>query len=199
METIERLRRCCHLFRDNLAKPMLVEIDGQPWSVGTDGHMLLAVKGVVDGVVPPNQKTLDGVSKVLRGQLSVSPQGEVSIEKLVEFCGPAQRTTVETCTECDGEGSLCSCGECKCDECVDGEIITAPEPRRALVCGRLIDLNLLAVLLSDRAGMARVVIEGDADGSTPPLALAGDDWIALLMPLRKFGLEADAPRFEATP
>ncbi len=195
------LIRNCHLGEDRpeLAKPFLLEVAGETWTAATDGYQLFAAVGALGEAV-----ALDGKRQQTMGDhlveaiaLAVASTTPLDLVGLLQAAGLPERRTVQTCASCDGTGAACTCGECECGECDEGKIYNSPKVRKGFVCGRLVDLNRLACLLTGVDGPLRTEAR-ELWSAKParPLYFAGDGWCAVLVPLNvDYESEADVAAF----
>ena len=132
------LRRLCDpcLEHVGLHEPHTIDLDGEPWSFGCDGHMLLARVG--GGFASLDQKR----AKHVRRYFAPARRPETTVAALRVWAGPAVWPTETVCPACNGVGG-CECGYC------DGErTVTERIPQRpGLFDGQLIDRQLVACCL----------------------------------------------------
>lgn len=168
-------------FYHYFSQPFSVEVNKQTWSVATDGKVLFAVAGDIG--VSPLHEDLSGSNReklveYIKGALSAKDRFD--LDSLRAFVGAYERDIVKDCRECDGAGSVCSCGECQCENCDEGEVTVSPKPRRGWINGRYCDLNYAALLLAGAAGDTCIAVTEDPKA---PINFSGDGWVAVLMPL----------------
>lgn len=183
MNLEQHLKTICDADSDrDLHAPFTAEIDGRTWTIGSDGKMMFAI-GEALGEYKPIAAGLnsrrEGITGYIRSALAA--KDPIDIDSLRAFAGTPERDQVKDCDQCDGTGSVCSCGECECEHCDGGDVVIAAKARNGWVNGRYCDLNRVASLLAGVSGEVRILL---ADGDTSPIYFAGDGWIATLMPLR---------------
>jgi hypothetical protein len=192
---LELLTRICAL-RDErpiVAKPFVVDVDRQQWTVATDGRMLLAFEGTLDGIAGhANKQNARYVASLICDANSASTPCD--LDKMRAFAGAPEHPHEFVCESCDGTGKVCSCGECKCQDCVAGKAYNEPEQRDGYIDGRFCDLNLVARLLEGITGAARIRV---AAGDTAPLYWSGDGWCAALMPRQDLNPDKECPRWKS--
>jgi hypothetical protein len=129
MFTIELLQKFCtrDILRPELLKPFCLTHQGGPWTAATEGWILLAVKGHLEGsqdqpkIAAHTAQLLDK----LRTRFHSSPPVRVSLDVLKQWAGPAEWTiTHHECKSCDNTGQItCKCcegigrAEGTCDHC----------------------------------------------------------------------------------
>lgn len=196
------------------------EYQGEQWTFTTNGHRLLAIRGNhrEDGATGPEKAPEP--SKVL-DRLSPEPGVSLSLGVLRAFLGiPAAdadpctkcggRGTVP-CTECMGAGdTICNCSRCgdehetECEECDgDGRL---PCPACGIGAKKYGPMDPflwgdLAFNVSNLAPAIRALPELTVEAVLPaiethPLALYGEGWFALFMPVRRDAVNDDARRFD---
>lgn len=126
------------LSRQSIANPWVTQIDGEAWTVATNGHRLVALRGDY-GFGPPHEKVPD-----LAPVLKAGSDGDSHLVDLVafrEFIGVAgDPETLPDCEKCKNTGSV-DCSECNglgyvedvcshcdsdyekdCEECDEGKV-----------------------------------------------------------------------------
>ena len=180
---------------------------GQTYSISTDGHRAMIVKGehapakaVPAGAmeiwlceVPMQPSTMADFVAALR------PHNQPSACDLCKGAREVDEPIMITCHECDGDGTV-ECGECghesDCDHCGgDGEVKskrTRKEPCRCVtaalpvaIAGRYLDLRLLLPVLEQLPDQP--VQWGWLGAALDPLRIDGEGWHFLIMPMRHEG------------
>lgn len=111
--------------RPGLSSPFSMSAAGSEWVVATNGKMLVAVKGVREGVAHcPNSYVEEATS----GFLGLAPKDSVYVpfEELKAFAGQPHWPSEEPCSKCNGEG-MSSCSNCRgtgeveveCEHCLE--------------------------------------------------------------------------------
>jgi len=202
---VESIKRFCSVddLRPHLKTPFPIDIDGEQWTAATDGKYLVAIKAAFDGEAHKDMPTnvvsvVNEFAKPILGQQSMT---RVAVSSLREWAGESIPTVVEDCRFCRGSGS-CECSRCQnenadCETCDgDGKIINAPEIKNGFLMGRFCDRVRVAAIL-DLATSNTLDVEL-RDGEEAPIVFRGEDWFAVLMPVRigKYDNLEEVPRWE---
>lgn len=193
----------CAPDRPTLTRPGIVTIDGESYTVATDGRMLLAVRG--EHVTEPHQSA-ESIAGFFHNR--PAPSADLSLAGLRAFLGPfaaesagpcdvCNSTRQVTCPDCRGTGDdecECRCGhvhDAECDNCGgDGTVkcacqgLSGPDPDPFRMGGVAFDQRLVARLI-------RHLPDGDVPAAIMPVTsrggrmsfLYGDNWLAIVMPL----------------
>lgn len=189
--------------RPSYQGPFAVTINDTPWTIATDGWRLVAVRHDYGA-----EHAVEGIDRSVRGfYVDATADGARALDTapLREFfaahappplgtCPECNGKASEECDECDGDGEVdCECIDCgdshskqckachgvgsfTCDRCKNRDAKVPVQIGEAVYDARIM-APLLAILPS---GEVRFRQRG-AHGVT---TLAGDDWFALMMPLR---------------
>ncbi|MEJ7730500.1 MAG: hypothetical protein WKG00_14925 [Polyangiaceae bacterium] len=205
---LEKLALVCirNPARANMHAPWHLLVDGEPWTVATDGHRLVAVRGHVEGARPSNGKITNAHEMLALPSTSV----EVRTDVLRAWAKGAADTRpcdcdgkAVKCDECRGTGGVecaCDCGaashDVDCEECagtgrldcdcVGGRVPAEKDPRHLL--GRVYNRNLVPALLALAPEQVRAGLWPVLGQDHEALVLWGDDWRGVVMPLH--GLSA---------
>lgn len=203
--TLDALTTVCATsqLRPHLAAPFTVEIEGAPWTVATDGIRLLAVRydygaSLAFPGLPENVQRFHAEAT----DPSAQPLGLALLRAFFAAHAPAPLGTCpecngnasEDCDECDGGGEI----DCECIDCgnTHQRECKACGGRGSFVCARCKDRDVpvyvkLGASIYDAqlaASLFAVLPSGEARFRQPaaplPTTLAGEDWFALLMPMR---------------
>lgn len=210
-ERAARLARLCTPDREHLATPWLIEHDGEPWTVASNGHVLLMMRGAF----AERRSNAPNVYNILAKIKPVAAL-ETTIGALRSWCGIAEEDgPLPDCKKCGNSGKVpcdecaetglvecCRCqSETNCEACEgEGHIACSCSrgaeawrpPDYGWVLGSLFNRRVIAQL-SAAAPEGGVLLEWFAPDR--PLHLMGDGWLGLVMPLRDIGLHPNAPAF----
>lgn len=193
------MRKCCRHDRGSLATtPYAIHVEGEEFSVVTDGHGILAIKGpspfpnaigAVDmGVIQSIQKW---VLSVVKNQGTMVPLADLKAWAGEAYFGE------EECTRCKGDGEW-PCGECgeprSCWQC-DGDGTREHPANYAFLLGVTIDRTKLARYLFPVDGpemvrIARTGIKAKGKGNARAMAIVCDAWRLIVMPCIRVDEEA---------
>lgn len=170
--------------------------DGCTWSAATNGYVMVAIKGRVDGLRKADGKDTKKLVKLL-ATVADDPK-PVSLPDLKVWLGPPEWPHTETiiCPKCHGTGTV-ECSECGQDtdcECDGGKVeqTSSPMEREGLLFGALINRNRLVQALEHLDGPATV-----GTGGGKFIIVYGSDWRVCLvtMDVGKTGVAAATARF----
>jgi len=176
--------------------------DGVPWSVASNGRMLFAWRGRLEGV--ETRRDAPHIPQDWIAGALAAPDATTA-EALRDWAGDPVYPSTQDCIACNGTGKVTSLHRCNCESCdADDEItidcLDCDGDKKTLVedvrLGRIgstaVDRNYFAMLLDGITGPVRCDI---GDGKFEQLRMCGDDWIALVMGRTEAPDEA-APVFE---
>lgn len=208
MTTLEQLQKVtCRLSnRIHLHKPWPVMLGSDPWTVATDGHRVLAVAGLL--TEEPKHEKAPNVAGTLE---LPSPVATAATDVLRAWAGEGSSLQPcdcggkpVKCDDCDGKKTVecrCNCGDyhtADCENC-DGEgafdcdACTGGFCRIPPVTGQLLGVRFDRTLFRDLLDSAPPELHvgwsdteaRDVDaGAITALALWGEGWRAMVMPLR---------------
>lgn len=183
---LAHLKMLCSTERAGLSAPFLVTLDGESWSMASNGKMLFAWSGKVDGVEPRGDApkvTREWITKVLS-----SPHA-MTAEELRAWSGAAIPPSLQDCGACKGTGKAmvrhrCNCEHCEveqeteidCPNC-DGGKVLIESVRYGVIGQSVVNRNYLAMLLNGISGDMYVDVGVD---KYDPVKMRGDGWFALL-------------------
>lgn len=188
MDKLVMLNRLCAIDgRVHLEKPFKVVVDGRPWSVATNGSLMLGFAGAIEGIEAAEKGLAASVAGFLSSALKA--RTDCNLASLRAFAGDPVYRQENTCTTCRGTGKLCTCGECVCEDCDQGKVTILPAHREVFVLDRLCDAALVGQLFGGiKDEKCRVILGDDA---LSPIGFAGDGWAAVLMPMRCDGSDKE--------
>lgn len=168
-------------YRPTLAVPYLVELDGAQWTIGTDGHGLIAFREVRTDKTydAPPMESMAGVLELRRTGADASPIDLVALKELARAAVPPAPAD---CKECDGLGEIacefCRDGSNACKNCSDG-LRFMPAWLGNARFNRSVLWKWLNWLTDPEA-----VTLWQAPDPTKARVFTGPDWFLLVMPLR---------------
>lgn len=205
---LNRLRRLC----TNRLQPMPCNLllDGALWTVASDGHFIVAIPGLGDGLKPAPEILAKHAIKHLS---EPAPEGEtINLASFKAWLEPPQWPGKAPCKECGGTGKVecrkcrgqgivdceCTCGDdheavcpdrkgkkvTACWECEgSGKIPAGTVPKRpGRIAGTYFNRELLARMLDDLEIETITLAVGPHPED--PIRIWGHGYRAMLMPYR---------------
>lgn len=168
-------------------QPFAVEIDGEPWTAFTEGHVMAVVRGGREGVEPYSGKHDDSLRRTLA---LLSPQGGewhrgVDYAALRDWVGVEM---VGKCPVCLGTGQEPSeLSDSELNARLNGE----PDLRLGSLFGLPVQRSIVEIPFAHlKAGTVDVFVP---DGTAAPIIVAAADWRLMWMPLN--GWDEELPEF----
>lgn len=197
--------------RPTIARPWLVDLNGEKWTVATDGMRLVLLRGDFGYAPRGDAPNLAPVLGMIGGQ-----EYAVDLAALRSFIGPdtilpdplpdcekCKNTGSVDCPMCEGNGTVDdTCWHCQseyekdCEECDDGKIgcecyhdVGAHEkPEPVSIFGGAFNRHLLRLPLlhlgGERATWQQQVRSPGPHGHEKAGMLDGGDWRLVVMPMR---------------
>jgi hypothetical protein len=207
--------------RDRIGLPWLVMRGGEPWTVATDGLVLVMTRGELGYAANEKAPNIEPVlvdPSLPARMLPLATLRELAAPWLVAElppCGVCESTGLVECDICEGEGDTeceCGCGdvhdkECSgcdgtgkvgCKACARGEE-KADEKRPVWIGDSAFDLRLFARTLPHIKGDTAQFRQLAKDRAA---SLVIGEWHLLVMPVRVLDGDTkwtDAPRVEPAP
>jgi hypothetical protein len=182
-------------------RPHTLELNGEDWTIATDGHLLVGVKAYDPALLNcdshdlPKLRTAAGYA---RAMLSPCANGEiVSFAELRNWVGV---DAVKACPFCRGSGHADDVRWNSGNE-EFGPVSFWDEPDHALLYGFPLNRNLLKLpffhLQSETVRVARLesLTHGSSNGCFP-LQIEGENWRVVIMGVKDPG--PNPPRFPST-
>lgn len=189
-DKIAHLKKLCSFYPQwnaALGAPFLfAAADGESWSMASDGRMLFAWRGKLDGV-----EERKGAPKIpqdwIAGALAASK--EVAADALRAWAGAATFPAMKACPECKGTGVVehfCECHLCEepeedCVECDGRKQLLTEDIRPGVIGGAGVDRNFFAMVLDGIEGTVHIDTGKD---EYDQIRMSGVDWFAIVMPRR---------------